>query len=164
MNEIQNDVQHRFEMVLNKLFSFNGGGQLTQAMNSYLASPQAKESPKGGKVSMTKLVTAPNGSHQTDTIDISAAKDDKKTFDKCMKQFGVKYTIIPDHESTPPKSTIMFRARDKTAMVSAFKQYTSRTLAKDRKPTLKEASEKASEQARAAPQSEKANKRETGAR
>lgn len=59
-----------------------------------------------------------------------------KSFESTAKKYGVDYALKKDTFSQPPKYIVFFKARDADVLMCAFKEFSNKALAKDRKPSI----------------------------
>ena len=99
---------------------------------------QAKESQ--GKQSVKDLIKQGQG---VTNIDIS--KTDLKGFERVARKYGIDYAVRKDISENPPKYLVFFKARDASAMMAAFNEYSAKILKKDERPSVIEALKKLKE-------------------
>ena len=59
-----------------------------------------------------------------------------KSFESVAKKYGVDYALKKDTFSQPPKYIIFFKARDADVLMCALKEFSNKTLAKEKKPSI----------------------------
>jgi len=95
---------------------------------------QSHDTPKQGKQSLKQL--AKGGSLSS----VEITDDNIKAFDPVARKYNVSYTLKRDDASTPPRWLVFFRAKDADAMTAAFKEFSAKTLKREKdRPSVKEA-------------------------
>ena len=64
------------------------------------------------------------------------AKTDLKGFERVTRKYGVDYAIRKDPSQDPPRYIVFFKARDADALSSAFKEYSSQMMRKEKRPSV----------------------------
>jgi hypothetical protein len=60
-----------------------------------------------------------------------------KSFESTARKYGVDFAVVKDASENPPKHLVFFKARDTDAVAAAFKEYSSKQMAKTaEKPSL----------------------------
>ena len=116
------------------------GRLLAQAMRAFLK--KAREPTiKHGKQSIKSLTK--QGACLSN-IEISG--DNIGSFSKTARKYNVDFALQKDSSETPPKWMVFFKAKDADSLTAAFNEYSKTMLkAKNRKPSLLNALEKAKE-------------------
>ena len=91
---------------------------------------KANEVPSG-KQSVKDLLGQNQG---VSNIDI--AKTDLKGFEGVARKYGIDYAIRKDASVDPPKYLVFFKEKDADAMTAAFNEYSAKTLARSKKPSV----------------------------
>lgn len=84
-----------------------------------------------GKQTVKQLIGQNQG-----VSNIEMANTDISGFEKYARKYGVDYAIKKDRSVTPPKYLVFFKARDSDALTAAFRDYTTATLQKQKKPSV----------------------------
>lgn len=84
-----------------------------------------------GKQTVKQLVGQNQG-----VSNIEMADTDIRGFEKYAKKYGVDYAIKKDCSVNPPQYLVFFKARDSDALTAAFRDYTTATLQKQKKPSV----------------------------
>lgn len=92
-----------------------------------------KQTVKHGKQSLRKL--AKNGS-QLSNMEITDGNI--RSFAKCARKYNVDYSLKKDNSVSPSRYFVFFKAKDVDSITAAFKEYTGRTLNKEKKPSIRE--------------------------
>ena len=85
----------------------------------------------GGKQSVRMLLRQNRG--------VSSVEIDKtniRGFERYAKKYGIDYAIRKDNSEMPPRYLVFFKAPDAEAFNSAFKEYSTSLLNKDKRPSV----------------------------
>ena len=63
---------------------------------------------------------------------IEIADDNIKAFEPIARKWGVDFSLYCDESASPPKWTVLFKSKQADAMTLAFKEFTAKTLGKDK--------------------------------
>jgi len=108
-----------------KLFLENG----KKAVND-LTKPENFEGK--GKQTVKQLVRQGHG-----VTNIEISDKNIKSFEGIARKYGVDFAVVKDATGNPPKHLVFFKSRDTDAIAAAFKEYTSKHMAKStEKPSL----------------------------
>lgn len=103
----------------------------------------AQNAPKVGKQSLKQL--AKGGTLSS----VEITDENIKAFDPIARKYGIGYSLKRDDSIEPPRWNVFFRAKDVDAMTAAFKEFSAKTLAKEKgKSSVKEAVKEHREQAK----------------
>lgn len=94
---------------------------------------EKKQTVNRGKQSLKKLTE--NGA-QLSNIEITDGNI--KSFAKCARKYHIDYSLKKDKSVSPPRYFVFFRAKDVDTLTAAFKEYTGRTLKKEKKPSVRQ--------------------------
>jgi hypothetical protein len=123
------------EAISEKLVSFMWrGGKLTaqtlaRMMKRYLDDMKRQntqsKSPKTyqGKQSVKNLVGQGQG-----VSNIEVTDGNIKSFERTARKYGVDFALKKDSSVEPPKWLVFFKAKDADALTAAFKEFSSKTL------------------------------------
>ena len=84
-----------------------------------------------GKQTVKQLVGQNDGVSNIEITDSNI-----KSFEKVARKYGVDYAVKQDGSVSPPKYLVFFKARDADALTSAFKEFSAKTVQKDRRPSV----------------------------
>lgn len=59
-------------------------------------------------------------------------------FKPCAKRYGVDFTLRKDSTTVPPHYIVIFKTKDTDNLEQAFKEFTAKTLQKERKPSIRQ--------------------------
>ena len=111
-----------------------------------------------GKQTMKQLMR-----HNTGVSNIEVTKDNIKAFESTAKKYGIDFAVKKDISVSPPRYLVFFKGRDADVLTAAFKEFSARNLAKEKKSSirklLKTMKEKVQQKTR---QREKVKTRERG--
>ena len=97
-----------------------GKGQLTKAPH--------------GKVTMRQLMKP---GEKVTNIEITDAN--KKAFDPIAKKNGLTYNVKKIENGKPPTYLVSFRGKDIDVMTEAFREFSSKKLSQEQKPSIRKA-------------------------
>lgn len=97
-----------------------------QLRQSYKASPSGKQTVK-------QLVGQGQGVSNIEITDKNI-----KSFERVARKYGVDYALKKDVSGKIPKYYVFFKARDTDALTAAFKEFSSNTIKRERKPSVLE--------------------------
>ena len=61
-----------------------------------------------------------------------------KSFDRTAKKYGIDYALKKDTSELPPRYIVFFKGRDVDVMAQAFKEFSSKTVKRQEKPSLRQ--------------------------
>jgi hypothetical protein len=61
-----------------------------------------------------------------------------KSFDRTAKKYGIDYALKKDMSELPPRYIVFFKGRDVDVMTQAFKEFSSKTVKRQEKPSLRQ--------------------------
>lgn len=86
-----------------------------------------------------------------------------KDFTATAKKYGIDFALKKDATETPPRYLVFFKGRDADVLTAAFKEFSSKKLTKEQKPSIKKLLAAMKEKAAARnAQREKVNKKDRG--
>ena len=85
-----------------------------------------------GKQSMDKLMK-----QNVQLSNIEITDGNIKSFERVAKKYSIDFSLKKDVNADPPRYHVFFKARDADVMTAAFKEYTGRSLNKDKKPSVR---------------------------
>lgn len=85
-----------------------------------------------GKQSLDKLMKQ---NAQLSNIEITDGNI--KSFERVAKKYSIDFSLKKDVTADPPRYYVFFKARDADVMTAAFKEYTGKSLNKDKKPSVR---------------------------
>ena len=108
------------------------GEKLTADMLKWAIQQYFKKSTiKHGKQNIKDIVKQ-NASVQN----IEITDKNIKSFESVAKKYGVDYALKKDTFSQPPKYIVFFKARDADVLMCALKEFSNKTLVKEKKPSI----------------------------
>jgi hypothetical protein len=84
-----------------------------------------------GKQSVKKLIGQGQG-----VSNIEITDNNIKSFERIARKYGVDYALKKDTTGTIPKYLIFFKARDADALTAAFKEYSAKSIKREKKPSV----------------------------
>ena len=101
-------------------------------MNKSKAPPNTRVKHKG-KQRVDQLVKQGDGVTNIEITDANI-----KAFEPIARKYGIEYALQKDDSESPPKWLVFFKPRDADALTAAFKEFTAKTLKrnKQKKPSL----------------------------
>ena len=106
---------------------------LQKAMKSLLA--QGKKQivkPPQGKQSLKQLMK-----QNTGVSNIEITKDNIKAFESTAKKYGIDFALKKDTTESPPRYLVFFKGRDADVLTAAFKEFSSKKLTQEKKPSIR---------------------------
>ena len=61
-----------------------------------------------------------------------------KSFDRTAKKYGIDYALKKDTSELPPRYIVFFKGRDVDVMTQAFKEFSSKSVKRQEKPSLRQ--------------------------
>lgn len=110
-----------------------------------------------GKQSMEKLMR-----QDCQLSNIEVTDGNIKSFEKCARKYGIDFSLKKDTSTSPPRYFVFFKAKDVDVMTAAFKEYTGKSLAKSKKPSIRKKLEQAKERTAKHRELEKTKQKERG--
>ena len=106
---------------------------LQQALRRFLDSQKhkSKELPHG-KQTLKDLMK-----QNTGVSSLEVNYDNIKDFEATAKKYGIDFALKKDAMESPPRYIVFFKGRDADVMTQAFKEYTAKSLNKEKKPSIK---------------------------
>ena len=107
---------------------------LKNMLRKYLSGQKqkGKNSYKVGKQSYKELKSQGSGLSNIEITDGNI-----KSFEKYARKYGIDFSLKKDVTADPPRYYVFFKARDADVMTAAFKEYTGKSLNKDKKPSVR---------------------------
>ena len=85
-----------------------------------------------GKQSMDKLMK-----QNVQLSNIEITDGNIKSFERVAKKYSIDFSLKKDVTADPPRYYVFFKARDADVMTAAFKEYTGKSLNKDKKASVR---------------------------
>ena len=99
----------------------------------------------------------------TNISSIEITHDNIKDFEATAKKYGIDFALKKDAMENPPRYIVFFKGRDADVMTQAFKEYTAKSLNKEKKPSIKKTLATLKEQAeKVVPHKEKVKVKDRG--
>ena len=120
-------------------------GRVLQAvMRKYLADRNSRKVEKAKEESVAAIPEKPCGKQTVKELigqnqgvsNIEVSDKNIKDFDRIARKYGVDYAIKKDSSCKPPKYMVFFKSRDADALTAAFKEYSSKKLRKQQRPSV----------------------------
>ena len=87
------------------------------------------------KAAMVKALAKMEQNVQLSNIEITDGNI--KSFERVAKKYSIDFSLKKDVTADPPRYYVFFKARDADVMTAAFKEYTGKSLNKDKKPSVR---------------------------
>ena len=135
---MQDEINHK--VVALSVSTGKTGARMTAAMLKaamrkflQLQKKHAKVRPdhKVGKQSVKELMKQNTGLSNIEITDKNI-----KSFERIASKYGIDYSLKKDMNAEKPHYIVFFKARDVDVMTKAFEEYTSRSLKRDKKPSV----------------------------
>ena len=91
-----------------------------------------KNQPKQGKITVKELAKQNAG-----MTNIEITPKNIKSFERVAKKYSIDFSLKKDVTADPPRYYVFFKARDADVMTAAFKEYTGKSLNKDKKASVR---------------------------
>lgn len=106
---------------------------LQKAMKKLLSAGKHKLAvPHHGKQTIRQLMK-----HNTGISNIEITKDNIKAFEQTAKKYGIDFALKKDISVQPPRYMVFFKGRDADVLTAAFKEFSAKNLAKEKKPSIR---------------------------
>ncbi|MGL5435504.1 MAG: PcfB family protein [Lachnospiraceae bacterium] len=106
---------------------------LQKALKKLLSAGKNKlQQPHKGKQTLRQLMK-----HNTGVSNIEIANDNIKLFEQTAKKYGIDFSLKKDVSVEPPRYMVFFKGRDADVLTAAFKEFSAKNLAKEKKPSLR---------------------------
>ena len=119
---------------------------LQQAMKKVLADMEKhKNDPplRHGKQTIRQLMK-----HGAGVSNIEITDQNIKAFSATAKKYGIDFALKKDTTGEIPRYLVFFKGRDADAVTAAFREFSAKNLAKEKKPSIRRRLTKAKEQAK----------------
>ena len=93
---------------------------------------KVKDKSYRGKQTMEKLMR-----QNVQLSNIEITDGNIKSFERVAKKYSIDFSLKKDVTADPPRYYVFFKARDADVMTAAFKEYTGKSLNKDKKPSVR---------------------------
>ena len=108
---------------------------LQKAMKKVLAEMQKKHSQlHHGKQTIRQLMK-----HNTGVSNIEITDQNIKVFSATAKKYGIDFALKKDTSGEVPRYLVFFKGRDADVITAAFREFSAKNLAKEKKPTIRKA-------------------------
>ena len=129
---------------------------LQKAMKTLLAQmKKQKDKTPQGKQTLKQLMKQNAG-----VSNIEITEGNIKAFESTAKKYGIDFALKKDTTESPPRYLVFFKGRDADVLTAAFKEYTSETLKKQKRESVRQKLEKVKEELSNHRQLKKEKKRE----
>lgn len=151
---MQEDVEHRAVTLAINTTKMTARA-LKNAILKYLGHRKEKrmhhtrDSPHG-KQTVKQLIGQGQGVNNIEITDQNI-----KSFERVARKFGVDYALKKDNTGTIPRYLVFFKARDADALTAAFKEFTAKSIRREKKPSVLAQLRKFSELLKNSPNREK---------
>lgn len=98
---------------------------------------------KVGKQSVKSLVR-----QNKELANIEITEGNIKSFERIARKYGIDFSLKKDMSSEKSHYIVFFKARDIDVITTAFKEYSAKSMNKDKEPTFKQLLESLKEQSR----------------
>ena len=106
---------------------------LQKAMKKLLEEMKKQQGkPPQGKQTLKQLMKQNAG-----VSNIEITEGNIKAFESTAKKYGIDFALKKDTTESPPRYLVFFKGRDADVLTAAFKEFSSKKLTKDRKPSIR---------------------------
>lgn len=119
---------------------------LQQAMKKALEEMERqKKNPqlRHGKQTLRQLMR-----HNVGVSNIEITDQNIKAFSATAKKYGIDFALKKDASGEIPRYLVFFKGRDADAVTAAFREFSAKNLAKEKKPSIRRRLTQAKEQAK----------------
>lgn len=119
---------------------------LQQAMKKVLADMEKhKKNPplRHGKQTLRQLMK-----HNTGVSNIEITDQNIRAFSSTAKKYGLDFALKKDTSGEHTRYLVFFKGRDADVITAAFREFSAKNLAKEKKPSIRKRLTKAKEQAK----------------
>ena len=119
---------------------------LQQAMKKVLADMEKhKKNPqlRHGKQTLRQLMK-----HNTGVSNIEITDQNIRAFSSTAKKYGLDFVLKKDTSGEHTRYLVFFKGRDADVITAAFREFSAKNLAKEKKPSIRRRLTKAKEQAK----------------
>ena len=119
---------------------------LQQAMKKALEEMEKqKKNPqlRHGKQTLRQLMR-----HNAGVANIEITDQNIKSFTATAKKYGIDFALKKDASGEIPRYLVFFKGRDADAVTAAFREFSAKNLAKEKKPSIRKRLTQAKEQAK----------------
>ena len=119
---------------------------LQQAMKKVLADMEKhKKNPqlRHGKQTLRQLMK-----HNTGVSNIEITDQNIRAFSSTAKKYGLDFALKKDTSGEHTRYLVFFKGRDADVITAAFREFSAKNLAKEKKPSIRRRLTKAKEQAK----------------
>lgn len=119
---------------------------LQQAMKKALEEMEKqKKNPqlRHGKQTLRQLMR-----HNAGVSNIEITDQNIKAFSATAKKYGIDFALKKDASGEIPRYLVFFKGRDADAVTAAFREFSAKNLAKEKKPSIRKRLTQAKEQAK----------------
>ena len=106
---------------------------LQKAMKSLLNQmKKQKDKQPHGKQTLKQLMK-----QNTGVSNIEITGDNIKAFESTAKKYGIDFALKKDTTENPSRYLVFFKGRDADVLTAAFKEFSSKKLTQDKKPSIR---------------------------
>ena len=106
---------------------------LQKAMKSLLNQmKKQKDKQPHGKQTLKQLMK-----QNTGVSNIEITEDNIKAFESTAKKYGIDFALKKDTTENPPRYLVFFKGRDADVLTAAFKEFSTKKLTQDKKPSIR---------------------------
>jgi hypothetical protein len=138
---MQEDIEHRSitlainttkmtaRALKNAILKYLNHSKENNRVNTHDSQSQGKQ--PQGKQSVKKLIGQGQGVSNIEITDRNI-----KSFERIARKYGVDYALKKDTTGEIPKYLVFFKARDADALTAAFKEYSGKSIKREKKPSV----------------------------
>lgn len=121
---------------------------LQKAMKKVLAEMEKELSRKKTELPHGKQTLRQLMKHNAGVSNIEITDQNIKAFSATAKKYGIDFALKKDTTGEIPRYLVFFKGRDADAVTAAFREFSAKNLAKEKKPSIRRRLTKAKEQAK----------------
>ena len=124
-------------------------GLLQQAMRKVLREMQRGAAGHRTKLHRGKQTLRQLMRQNTGVSNIEITDRNIRAFSATAKKYGIDFALKKDTSGEIPRYLVFFKGRDADVITAAFREFSAKNLAREKKPSIRKELERAKQQARA---------------
>jgi hypothetical protein len=127
---MQEDIEHRSVAITIQAAKLTGNVLRRAILATLRKIKEERTAPHIGANSIRRLTGKEGGAN---SIEVAGRI---RAFERVAKKHGVRYKIMKQKETEPPKWTVYFKGSQADAVTAAFKEFTKDEMRRDGRPSL----------------------------
>ncbi len=121
---------------------------LRQAIRMYLQAQEKAGSPEQSRTCRGKQSIGELMEQDTQLTNIEVTDKNIRSFERVARKYNIDFALKKDRAAEPPRYLVFFKARDVDVMNAAFREFSAKQLAKEKKPSIRKALSRSQEKAK----------------